>query len=38
VKKSAPEAFNALHTNTALYIVGDKFDVTALKTFGEGKT
>jgi hypothetical protein len=34
-KTSAPEASNALHTNTALYIVGDKFDVTALKTLAK---
>jgi hypothetical protein len=35
--KSAPEVSNALHTNIALYIVGDKFDVTALKTLAKEK-
>ncbi|KAH8776073.1 hypothetical protein F5882DRAFT_253047, partial [Hyaloscypha sp. PMI_1271] len=33
--KSAPEVSNALHTNIALYIVSDKFDVTALKTLAK---
>jgi hypothetical protein len=36
-KKSAPEASNALHTNAALYIVGDKFGVTALETLAKEK-
>jgi hypothetical protein len=32
-----PEASDALHTNTALYILCNRFDAAALKVFGNGE-